>query len=151
MDGKRVGIGNPSVKIAEMELWNDQEMAYFGQLFAKTLRGDELILLQGPMGAGKSTFTKGIGFSLSIPETIISPTFVLVREYGSPIRLVHVDLYRVDTLDELQDMGIQDILNRDIIRVIEWADKFPGLQKWSDYQLHFSILTETIRKVEIYG
>ncbi|MDD4664325.1 MAG: tRNA (adenosine(37)-N6)-threonylcarbamoyltransferase complex ATPase subunit type 1 TsaE, partial [Caldisericia bacterium] len=87
----------------------------------------------------------------SIPETIISPTFVLVREYGNPIRLVHVDLYRVDTLDELQDMGTQDILNRDVIRVIEWADKFPGLQKWSDYQLHFSILTETIRKVEIYG
>lgn len=151
MDGKRVGTGNLTIKSMDIEVFNDREMTYFGQMFASTLKGDELLLLQGPLGAGKSTFTKGVGLSLSVQESIISPTFVLVREYGNPIRLVHVDLYRVDTVEELQEIGIQDILDREAICVIEWADKFPALQQWATYQLRFSILSETVRKVEVYG
>jgi tRNA threonylcarbamoyladenosine biosynthesis protein TsaE len=126
-------------------------MEYLGALFASALEGNELILMTGPLGAGKSTFTKGIGAVLSIQETILSPTFVLVREYGNPLSLIHVDLYRVETPEELQDLGIQDILNRDVIRVIEWADKFPALDKWAHYQIRFSLVSESIRKVKIDG
>jgi len=146
-----VGTEPTSLKHSVYEVWNSQEMEYLGALFASALEGNELILMTGPLGAGKSTFTKGIGAALSIQETILSPTFVLVREYGNPLSLIHVDLYRVETPEELQDLGIQDILNRDVIRVIEWADKFPALDKWAHYQIRFSLVSESIRKVKIDG
>jgi len=146
-----VGTEPTSLKHSVYEVWNPQEMEYLGALFASALEGNELILMTGPLGAGKSTFTKGIGAVLSIQETILSPTFVLVREYGNPLSLIHVDLYRVETPEELQDLGIQDILNRDVIRVIEWADKFPALDKWAHYQIRFSLVSESIRKVKIDG
>lgn len=146
-----MGTEPTSLKHSVYEVWNPQEMEYLGALFASALEGNELILMTGPLGAGKSTFTKGIGAVLSIQETILSPTFVLVREYGNPLSLIHVDLYRVETPEELQDLGIQDILNRDVIRVIEWADKFPALDKWAHYQIRFSLVSESIRKVKIDG
>lgn len=146
-----MGTEHTSLNHSAYEVWNPQEMEYLGTLFASALQGNELILMTGPLGAGKSTFTKGIGTALSIQETILSPTFVLVREYGNPLSLIHVDLYRVETPEELQDLGFQDILNRDTIRVIEWADKFPALQKWAHYQVRFSLVSETKRKVEIDG
>lgn len=146
-----MGNGTKSLSSEPIEVWNSQEMNYLGHLFAQSLQGNELILLQGPLGAGKTTFTQGIGSCLSISESILSPTFVLIREYGKPVSLIHIDLYRVDSWEQLEDLGFQEILNRQGIRVVEWADKFPGLEAWADYKIQFSIPSETVRMVEMYA
>ncbi len=151
MDGKRMGNRDTALSSDSIEVSNPQEMSYLGNLFAKTLRGNEMILLEGPLGAGKTTFTQGIGACLSISEPILSPTFLLMREYGNPVTLIHIDLYRVDSSEQLEDLGFQEIMNREVIRIVEWADKFPGLNTLANYQIQFSITSEHVRKVDIHA
>jgi tRNA threonylcarbamoyladenosine biosynthesis protein TsaE len=92
------------------------------------LRPGDVVALHGPLGAGKTTFVKGIARGLAIEEPVTSPSFTLVAEYegvqnGLPIVLYHVDLYRIAHPQEIEDLGIQDILNGSGICVMEWAEK----------------------------
>ncbi len=97
---------------------------------AKKLKGGEIIALQGDLGAGKTTFTQDLAKFLGVKKQVTSPTFVLMKVYPisnhkSPIiNFVHVDCYRLDDPQELFYLGIEEYLNKkDVIVVIEWADK----------------------------
>lgn len=103
---------------------------------AKHLKGGEIIALEGDLGAGKTTFVKGLARSLGIKKHITSPTFVLMKIYPIsniqyPIsNLVHVDCYRLDDVQELFYLGLEEYLNRkDSIVIIEWADKIKNYLK----------------------
>lgn len=87
------------------------------------LRPGDVILLAGELGAGKTVFTKGIAHALGIHENVASPTFTIVREYDAPIPLVHVDVYRLDHLQELHDLGLDDVLGGEGVTVVEWGNK----------------------------
>lgn len=96
-----------------------EEMEQLGSRLASLLRAGDLVLLAGPLGAGKTTLTRGIGRGLSAEGTIQSPTFVLARTHRTPAgKLVHVDAYRLSSAVELDDLDI-DFENS--IVVIEWA------------------------------
>ncbi len=82
-----------------------------------------MIVLAGELGAGKTVFTKGIALALGIHENVASPTFTIVREYDAPLPLVHVDVYRLDHLQELHDLGLDDVLGGEGVTVVEWGDK----------------------------
>ena len=84
--------------------------------------GDVLLLI-GDLGAGKTTLTQGILWGLGGQEYARSPTFVLVSEYEGRLKLYHIDLYRIDELSELDDLGIVEILDGSGVTVIEWADR----------------------------
>ena len=84
--------------------------------------GDVLLLI-GDLGAGKTTLTQGILWGLGGEEYARSPTFVLVSEYEARLKLYHIDLYRIDKLSELDDLGIVEILDGPGVTVIEWADR----------------------------
>jgi tRNA threonylcarbamoyladenosine biosynthesis protein TsaE len=81
------------------------------------------------LGAGKTTLAKGIveGLGAASPEEVSSPTFTLVHEYGSSGRVYHIDLYRLDTEAELESIGLDEILDRDAVVLIEWGERFPRL------------------------
>ena len=83
------------------------------------------IYLLGELGAGKTTFTKGLAEHFGIPPSIVvSPTFSLVNRYGSGRRVVyHLDLYRIERADELRELGIEDIEEEGALMVVEWAEK----------------------------
>ncbi len=99
-----------------------------GASLGRLLRGDEVICLEGELGAGKTSLIQGIGQGLGIADPITSPTFTLVNEYeGSKGRLYHVDLYRLQGTDEMMTVGIDDYLYSDGVCVIEWAEKARGL------------------------
>ena len=100
-----------------------EETRAFAQRLGALLQPGDVIVLAGEMGAGKTAFTKGVAISLGIEEQVASPTFTIVREYAASIPLVHVDVYRLDHVQELHDLGLDDLLGEEAITVVEWGDK----------------------------
>lgn len=102
---------------------NEEETIAFGREYASRLAPGTVIALVGPLGAGKTTFTKAIAKGLGIEETITSPTFTVVCEYDSGrLPLYHFDVYRVSDPDELFEMGFEEYLYKNGVCLIEWAD-----------------------------
>lgn len=93
---------------------------------AERLKGGEVILLNGNLGAGKTTFTKGLAKALGIDEVVTSPTFTFMKEYKGRLSLYHFDMYRAEDEDELYELGLNDYLYMDGVCVIEW-NKFKSV------------------------
>jgi tRNA threonylcarbamoyladenosine biosynthesis protein TsaE len=89
---------------------------------ASLARPGDLILLSGGLGAGKTAFAQGFARGLGVQEQVTSPAFVLVRPYEGRIPMVHLDVYRLDHLQELVDLGIAELLDEDAVTLIEWGD-----------------------------
>ena len=100
-----------------------EETRAFAQRLGALLQPGDVLVLAGEMGAGKTAFTKGVALALGIEEQVASPTFTIVREYAASIPLVHVDVYRLDHVQELHDLGLDDLLGEEAITVVEWGDK----------------------------
>jgi len=91
------------------------------------LRAGDVVALAGDLGMGKTVFAKGIACALGVDEVVVSPTFTLVREYEGQIPLVHVDVYRLDHLQELHDVGFDELLGGRAVTVVEWGDRVSAL------------------------
>jgi len=88
----------------------------------------DLIVLAGDLGTGKTAFAQGFAQGLGVDEPVTSPAFVLVRSYEGRLPLVHLDVYRLDHIQELVDLGISEILDDGAVTLVEWGDAvLPGL------------------------
>ena len=94
-----------------------------GAAIASVLRAGDVVVLDGELGTGKTVLAKGIAVALGITEPVVSPTFTVVREYEATLPLVHVDVYRLDHLQELHDLGFDDLVGGDAVTVVEWGDR----------------------------
>lgn len=91
-------------------------------LGAVAVAGD-LVLLAGEMGAGKTAFAQGFARGLGIPDQVTSPTFTIVQEYsGGRLNMHHLDVYRLDTLREVSDLGLSEMLDEEAVMLVEWGD-----------------------------
>ncbi|MCY4654517.1 MAG: tRNA (adenosine(37)-N6)-threonylcarbamoyltransferase complex ATPase subunit type 1 TsaE [Dehalococcoidia bacterium] len=97
-----------------------------GRVIGSNVCPGDILLLSGGLGAGKTTLTQGILWGLGSDEYARSPTFVLVNEYEARIPVYHMDLYRLDSFEEIDGLGLEDYLFGDGLCVIEWADKAQG-------------------------
>ncbi len=123
----------------------------FGSTVGRHLHGGEVITLIGELGSGKTTFVRGVARGVGfVPHVVSSPTFTFIQEYVGPLRLVHVDLYRLDTSSELADTGLVEYLNGDSVVLIEWADRLPAAWLPDDYlSIHFLHARKTVRRVQV--
>jgi tRNA threonylcarbamoyladenosine biosynthesis protein TsaE len=105
---------------------SEEETAAAGRAMAATLRGGEVVLLEGDLGAGKTAFVRGLATGLGIdPAEVTSPTFTLAQEYrGGRLPLFHVDLYRLKAI-EVDDLGLDDMALEGGVLAIEWPDRLP--------------------------
>lgn len=90
---------------------------------ARLCRAGDVLVLAGELGAGKTAFAQGFAAGLGIAEQVTSPTFTIVREYPGPeLALLHLDVYRLDQLREVQDLGVGEMLDEEAVMLVEWGD-----------------------------
>jgi tRNA threonylcarbamoyladenosine biosynthesis protein TsaE len=94
---------------------------------ARTLPHGAILALEGDLGSGKTTFVQGLADALDLPVAVTSPTYTLVHAYGTPPRLVHMDLYRLSGPDETFGIGLEDAWAGADLVAIEWPDRAEGL------------------------
>ncbi|MCC6587479.1 MAG: tRNA (adenosine(37)-N6)-threonylcarbamoyltransferase complex ATPase subunit type 1 TsaE [Bryobacterales bacterium] len=109
---------------------SEEETIELGRRLAReVLPPQGVVLLIGNLGAGKTTLTKGIAEARGAVSTedVSSPTYTLIHEYGEPVSVYHIDLYRLDTAEEVATLGLDEIFDRDALVLIEWGERFPQL------------------------
>jgi len=87
------------------------------------LKAGDIVALKGNLAAGKTTITKGIALSLGIEEEVTSPTYTLISEYEGKIPLYHMDMYRIESIEEFEMLGADDLLFGKGVSVIEWSER----------------------------
>jgi len=118
-----------------------------GKQFGATLKGGEVILLSGPLGCGKTAFTKGIAQGLGIGENVTSPSFTIMNEYEGEITLYHFDFYRIEDPAEMEELLEDYIYRKKGVSVIEWGEQMED--RMNDYiHIRFEIF-DTYRVITI--
>jgi tRNA threonylcarbamoyladenosine biosynthesis protein TsaE len=126
------------------------ETEALGEKFGRAARQGWVIALSGELGAGKTQFVKGLARGLGVSARVHSPTFALVAEYdGGRLKLFHLDLYRLETPQQILSTGVEEFLQPDGVAVIEWAERIveagPGDLDWK--WVRIENLNETDRKI----
>jgi tRNA threonylcarbamoyladenosine biosynthesis protein TsaE len=120
-----------------------------GAALGELLREGDLVVLGGDLGAGKTTFVKGVARALGVLDPVTSPTFTIVQEYDGPVPVAHVDIYRLQRVQELHDLGLEEMLD-DRVVLVEWGDVVAPLLPSERVEVQLTIGEEPdIRTIEI--
>jgi tRNA threonylcarbamoyladenosine biosynthesis protein TsaE len=104
----------------------DETLALAGSV-GELLRAGDVVSLAGDLGAGKTVFARGVARALGVSDPVVSPSFTIVREYEGRVPVVHVDIYRIETFQELHDIGFEEVVRDDAVTLVEWGDVIDGL------------------------
>lgn len=123
------------------------------KVLARSIKGGEVILFYGDLGAGKTTFIKYFGKYLGVRGDITSPTFTILKQYsGKKHSLYHLDLYRISDPSELEMIGVQDCMNdSNGVTVVEWAELAPDYFGEKVIKVIIDKVSDDMRKIEIVG
>jgi tRNA threonylcarbamoyladenosine biosynthesis protein TsaE len=125
-----------------------EETIELGRRIAAELPKRAVVLLIGNLGAGKTTLAKGIlsGLGAAAPDEVTSPTFTLIHEYDRG-RVYHIDLYRLDTRQQVATLGLDEILDRDAVVLVEWGERFPDLFPAERVEIRLHPISESTRQI----
>jgi tRNA threonylcarbamoyladenosine biosynthesis protein TsaE len=131
------------------------ETTEFGRTLAARLIAPVLVLLKGDLGAGKTTLTKGIisGLGAAAEEDVTSPTFNLVHVFKTlstpPVKVYHVDLYRLEGMHDLESIALEDILSEPAIAIIEWSERLTLRTDWPIIRIELEHAGEDARRIRV--
>jgi tRNA threonylcarbamoyladenosine biosynthesis protein TsaE len=142
--------------VREFETKSSAGTVAIGRKLAELLTPPRLLILSGELGAGKTTLVKGIATALGAadPDEVTSPTFTLIHEYagtldGKPMKLLHLDLYRLDAERQLDTLGFDDLLTPDALVLVEWGEKFKSVRKRADGEISIVSTGGDARKITV--
>jgi tRNA threonylcarbamoyladenosine biosynthesis protein TsaE len=121
----------------------------FGTRIGELALPGDIFLLVGGLGAGKTCLTQGIAWGLDIKEYAVSPSFVVIRELHGRLPLYHIDFYRLDHLEEIAELGLDDYLYGNGVCVVEWAEKGLSLLPQEHLLIEMSYLSDTERSLKL--
>jgi len=133
----------------EMTTDGPEETQSVGKRIGELARPGDVVLLMGDLGSGKTCLTQGIAWGLGIKEHALSPTFVIMREMHGRLPLYHVDLYRLDRLEETQDLGLDDYFYGHGVSVVEWAEKAMSLMPSEHLLVEIEYFSDTGRRLTL--
>ena len=123
-------------RMYEFTTQNGADTVAVGRKLVELLKPPQLLLLSGELGTGKTTLVKGIAQALDAaePDEVTSPTFTLIHEFdgsrkGRPVKLYHLDVYRLEGERQLETLGLDDLLTPDALVMVEWGEKFKSIRK----------------------
>ena len=126
-------------------------MQALGERLGRALCAGDVLALQGPLGAGKTTFVQGVARGTGVPADrhVASPTFALVNEHPGRVPLVHADLYRIADPRELDELGLRDAFDRAAV-AIEWLDRFPDAAPAERLEIEIAIAADGGRTLTLH-
>jgi tRNA threonylcarbamoyladenosine biosynthesis protein TsaE len=135
---------------------SEEETIAVGRKIGPGLRGT--VLLIGNLGAGKTTLAKGIveARGVASPDDVLSPTYTLIHQYGGKGRdssggesIYHVDLYRLDDVRQVENLGLDDLFGSGTLVLLEWAERFPELLPRDHTEIHLKALPDDTREITV--
>jgi len=120
-----------------------------GERLGATLGPGAVVALTGELGAGKTSFVQGLVRGLGASVRAPRPTFVLVNEYAGRVRIHHVDAYRTESMTELMDLGLLEMIGGDGVTIVEWADKLTPLLPPDAIHVHITGVGDELRTITI--
>jgi tRNA threonylcarbamoyladenosine biosynthesis protein TsaE len=143
-------------KIHEFTTKSGADTIAVGRKLAHLLKPPQLLVLRGDLGTGKTTLVKGIAQALDAadPDEVTSPTFTLLHEYdgtrnGKPVKLFHLDVYRLEGERQLETLGLDELLTQDALVLIEWGEKFKSIRKKATGEIVISSEGGDTRKITV--
>jgi len=134
-----------------LETSSAAETAAFGKKIGRALKPGSVLALVGPLGSGKTTFVKGLarGLGMKNSDEVTSPTFVVLHEYRARLPIFHLDLYRLEGAEDVEEVGWEDCLGRGGVVVVEWAKKIGGYLPREYLEIQFTYVDESRRRISM--
>lgn len=127
------------------------ETIEYAKKIGSLIKGGDVIAYKGGLGAGKTTFTRGLAVGMGLPDEVISPTFTLVNEYRGDITLYHFDMYRIMNSDELETTGFYDYMSDDSVIAVEWSENILDALPSNTIYIDLTQIDDETRKITITG
>lgn len=143
-------------RVHQFTTHNGADTIEVGRKLATLLAPPQFLLLRGELGTGKTTLVKGIAQALDAadPDEVTSPTFTLLHEYkgernGKPIKLFHLDVYRLESERQLETIGLDELSAPDALVLVEWGEKFPSIKKRATGEIQITSAGGDERKITV--
>ena len=137
----------------ELELENEEATLAFARSVARLLEAGDVVGLEGGLGAGKTTFARGAVHGLAVADetAVTSPTFALLHQYEGRLPVGHADLYRLTDEVELEELGLDELLQEGAVVFVEWGRKFPWIAARTTLWVELEIVSDATRHARIHA
>ena len=135
----------------EFELQTEADTLALARSLAAVLEGGDVVGLEGGLGAGKTTFARGAVHGLGVPEktAVTSPTFALLHQYEGRLPIAHADFYRLGGEAEVEELGVDELLEEGAVLLVEWGRKFSGMAARTVLWVELEIVSDVARRARL--
>ena len=146
------GNYNKNVKTVHEQITRSpEETRVLGKKIGRKLREGDVVALIGELGAGKTCLAQGLGWGLGVDPNLYltSPSFTLIREYHGRLRVYHIDLYRLNSIEEVYELGFEEYFYGSGVTIVEWADRIETLLPPEHVRIEIGVVSENERQIKL--